>query len=201
LKLYLVRHGQTDLNKVRRYQGRIDVPLNETGKQQVQKLAMRLTSEPFDKIYVSPLARAQETAKMIQNGRSIDVESLPELVEMDFGKLEGKNYKEIIEEFPDWNPAVFDFTFAGGENLDNLVIRTQSFLDILKGQNESSNILVISHSGCLRVILCLLLDIDVNIWWQFKIDVASLTVIDNVNKGAVLTLLNDTSHLNGGKSI
>jgi len=53
----------------------------------------------------------------------------------------------------------------------------------------------------LRVILCLLLDIDVNIWWQFKIDVASLTVIDNVNKGAVLTLLNDTSHLNGGKSI
>jgi alpha-ribazole phosphatase len=198
LKLFLVRHGQTDLNKVRRYQGRIDVPLNETGIGQAQKLALRLSSEPFDKIYASPLVRAQETAKTIHNGRNIDIVSLPELVEMDFGKLEGKTYKEIIEIFPDWNPAVFDFIFAGGENLESLAIRMQSFVDMLKELDEDSNVLVVTHSGCLRIILCLLLDIDINKWWQFKIDVASLTVVDNVMQGAVLTLLNDTSHLNGG---
>jgi alpha-ribazole phosphatase len=199
LKLYLVRHGQTDLNKVRRYQGRIDVPLNETGIGQAQKLALRLSSEPFDKIYASPLVRAQETAKTIHNGRNIDIVSLPELVEMDFGKLEGKTYKEIIEIFPDWDPAVFDFTFAGGENLDSLAIRIKSFVAMLKELDEGSNILVVTHSGCLRIILCLLLDIDINKWWQFKIDVASLTIMDNVMQGAVLTLLNDTSHLNGGR--
>jgi alpha-ribazole phosphatase len=198
LKLFLVRHGQTDLNKVRRYQGRIDVPLNETGIGQAQKLALRLSSEPFDKIYASPLVRAQETAKTIHNGRNIDIVSLPELVEMDFGKLEGKTYKEIIEIFPDWNPAVFDFIFAGGENLESLAIRMQSFVDMLKELDDDSNVLVVTHSGCLRIILCLLLDIDINKWWQFKIDVASLTVVDNVMQGAVLTLLNDTSHLNGG---
>ena len=197
MKLYLARHGQTDLNKVRRYQGRIDVPLNETGQRQAQQLALRLSSEPFDRIYASPLVRAQETAKVIHNGRSIDIVTSSELVEMDFGKLEGKNYQEIIEVYPGWDPAVFDFTFAGGENLDNLVIRMRSFVDMLMKQDENSNILVVSHSGCLRVILCLLLDIDVNKWWQFKIDVASLTVIDNVTRGTVLTLLNDTSHLNG----
>ncbi len=199
MKLYLVRHGQTDLNKVRRYQGRIDVPLNETGIGQAQKLALRLSSEPFDKIYASPLVRAQETAKTIHNGRNIDIVSLPELVEMDFGKLEGKTYKEIIEIFPDWDPAVFDFTFAGGENLDSLAIRIKSFVAMLKELDEGSNILVVTHSGCLRIILCLLLDIDINKWWQFKIDVASLTIMDNVMQGAVLTLLNDTSHLNGGR--
>ncbi len=198
MKLFLVRHGQTDLNKVRRYQGRIDVPLNETGIGQAQKLALRLSSEPFDKIYASPLVRAQETAKTIHNGRNIDIVSLPELVEMDFGKLEGKTYKEIIEIFPDWNPAVFDFIFAGGENLESLAIRMQSFVGMLKTLDENSNVLVVTHSGCLRIILCLLLDIDINKWWQFKIDVASLTVVDNVMQGAVLTLLFDTSHLNGG---
>lgn len=198
MKLFLVRHGQTDLNKVRRYQGRIDVPLNETGTGQAQKLASRLSSEQFDQIYCSPLSRAQQTAGIIHNGSTVDITKLGELVEMDFGKLEGKTYKEIIEIFPDWNPAVFDFTFAGGENLDSLAIRMQSFVGMLKELDENSNVLVVTHSGCLRVILCLLLDIDINKWWQFKIDVASLTVVDNVGQGAVLSLLNDTSHLNGG---
>ncbi len=75
----------------------------------------------------------------------------------------------------------------------------QSFVDMLKKLDEGSNILVVTHSGCLRIILCLLLDIDINKWWQFKIDVASLTIVDYVTQGAVLTLLNDTSHLNGGE--
>ena len=198
MKLFLVRHGQTDLNKVRRYQGRIDVPLNETGIGQAQKLALRLSCERFDKIYASPLSRAQQTAGIIHNGFTVDITILDELVEMDFGSLEGKTYKEIFEIFPDWNPAVFDFTFAGGENLDDMAVRMRSFVDMLKKLDECSNILVVTHSGCLRIILCLLLDIDINKWWQFKIDVASLTVVDNVTQGAVLTLLNDTSHLNGG---
>ena len=198
MKLFLARHGQTDLNKVRRYQGRIDVPLNETGIAQAQKLSLRLSSERFDKIYASPLLRAQQTAGIIHNGSSVDITKLDELVEMDFGKLEGKTYKEIIEIFPDWNPSVFDFTFAGGENLESLAIRIRSFVNMLKELDDNSNILVVTHSGCLRVILCFLLDIDINKWWQFKIDVASLTVVDNVTQGAVLTLLNDTSHLNGG---
>ncbi len=199
MKLFLVRHGQTDLNKVRRYQGRIDVPLNETGTGQAQKLASRLACEQFDKIYSSPLSRAQQTAGIIHNGSSVDITKLDELVEMDFGKLEGKTYKEIIEIFPDWDPAVFDFTFAGGEKLDNMAIRIQSFVDVLKKLDENSNVLVVTHSGCLRIILCLLLGIDINKWWQFKIDVASLTVVENVGHGAVLSLLNDTSHLNGGE--
>ncbi len=199
MKLFLVRHGQTDLNKVRRYQGRIDVPLNETGIGQAKKLASRLSSEQFDKIYTSPLSRAQQTAGIIHNGSSVDITKLEDLVEMDFGRLEGKTYKEIIEIYPDWNPAVFDFTFAGGENLESLAIRIQFFVDMLKKLDETSNILVVTHSGCLRIILCLLLDIDINKWWHFKIDVASLTVVDNVGQGAVLTLLNDTSHLNGGE--
>jgi broad specificity phosphatase PhoE len=116
-----------------------------------------------------------------------------------FRKLEGKTYKEIIEIYRDWNPA-FRFYICRGRKPDKPGrYRMQSFVDMLKKQDESSNILVVTHSGCLRIILCLLLDIDISKWWQFKIDVASLTVVDNVGQGAVLSLLNDTSHLNGGE--
>lgn len=196
MKLYLVRHGQTDLNKVRRFQGHIDVPLNEAGIGQAQKLALRLSCEPLDKIYTSPLSRTQQTAEIIRSNHQIDIMTNEELAEMSFGSLEGKTYREINEIFPDWNASVFDFTFAGGENLDNLVVRMKSFLDELKKQDEKTNVLVVTHSGCLRVMLCLLMDIDVNKWWQFKIDVASLSIVSNVTQGAVLNLLNDTSHLN-----
>jgi len=196
LKLYLVRHGQTDLNKVRRFQGRIDVPLNETGREQAQKLSLRLSSEPLDKIFASPLSRAQQTAEIIRSNHQIDITASEDLVEMSFGSLEGKTFQEINGIYTDWDPAVFDFTFAGGENLGKLVIRMKSFLDMLKKQDENSQILVVSHSGGLRVMLCLLLGIDVNKWWQFKIDVASLSIVSDVNRGVVLNLLNDTSHLN-----
>jgi alpha-ribazole phosphatase len=197
LKLYLVRHGQTDLNKERRYQGRIDVPLNDTGIQQARCLSMRLSSEPISKIYVSPMIRAQETARIIDDGRKIDISTCADLVEMSFGQLEGKTYEEIIKIFPQWDSSVFDFTFAGGENLDSLVKRIKSFKNTLATLEDDTNVLVICHTGCLRVFLCLLLDIDVSRWWRFKIDLASLTVIEHFKQNPVLALLNDTSYLNG----
>ena len=198
MKLYLVRHGQTDLNKERRYQGRIDAVLNDTGLQQVQRLSSRLLSEPIDKVYASPLTRAQETAHIIADRRHMEITTCEYIMEMNFGQFEGKTYDEIIKIFPDWNPDIFDFTFAGGESLDSLVSRMKKFIDILMAEHGAdSNILVVSHTGCLRVFLCLLLDIDVAKWWRFKIDLASLTIVEYFPEGAVLALMNDTSYLNG----
>ena len=144
MKLYLVRHGQTDLNRVRRYQGRIDVPLNETGIGQARQLAVRLSSEPFDAIYASPLARAHETARLIHDGRSIAIITSPELVEMDFGRLEGKTYQEIIGIFPA-GPRRVRFSF--GQKLADLAVHA-FFHDILrKGRIKIWR----PSSGCLRV--------------------------------------------------
>jgi alpha-ribazole phosphatase len=198
LRLYLVRHGQTDLNKARCYQGHLDASLDETGIQQARNLSLRLSSEQIDKIYTSPLIRAQETAKIIRNGRNIELSSSADLVEMSFGQFEGKKYEEIIKIYPDWDPSVFDFTFADGESLDSLAARMKSFTDFLITGCIDSNVLVVSHSGCLRVLLCLLMGIDVNKWWQFKIDLASLTIVENFADSPVLALSNDTSHLNRG---
>ncbi|MDD4874111.1 MAG: alpha-ribazole phosphatase [Dehalococcoidales bacterium] len=195
MKLYLVRHGQTDLNKERRYQGRIDIALNNTGLEQVKKLSARLSSEPLNKVFTSPLERAHETASIIHNGRNIDLTSCADLVEMDFGQLEGKTYEEIIKIFPDWESSNVDFAFVGGECIDALVGRTGNFVNTLVGQPEDSNILIVSHSGCLRILLCLILGIDVAKWWQFKVDQAALTVIEYFPQSPVLVLFNDTSHL------
>jgi alpha-ribazole phosphatase len=195
----LVRHGQTDLNKERRYQGRIDVPLNDTGREQARRLSSRLLSEPLDRVYVSPLKRAEETAHIIAGRRGLNLLTYESLIEMNFGQFEGKTSEEMAGIFPDWEPDIFDFTFAGGESLDSLVNRVKSFMDTLIDQSDDASILVVFHSGCLRILLCLLLGIDVAKWWQFKTDLASLTIVENFADGPVLALMNDTSHLNSYK--
>ena len=69
MKLYMVRHGETDWNKARRIQGQVDIPLNEFGRRLAKKTALGLADVPFDLCYTSPMSRAKETAKLILQGR------------------------------------------------------------------------------------------------------------------------------------
>lgn len=101
LKIILIRHGITDWNLVRRYQGHTDVPLNEQGREQARELAMMLEKMPIAAIYSSDLVRAYETAKIIAEGRSIPIYKLRELRETHFGNWEGLTIEEIHEKFPE----------------------------------------------------------------------------------------------------
>jgi broad specificity phosphatase PhoE len=144
-----------------------------------------------------PAHKDGETARAIAGSRDADINYCDELMEMSFGRFEGRTHSEVVELFPGWKPEIFDFTLAGGESLENLVDRMRRFIDMLSAEQcRDSNILVVCHTGCLRVFLCLLLDIDVSMWWRFRVDLASLTVIDYFPQSPVLSLLNDTSHLN-----
>ena len=90
MKLILVRHGETDWNKERRYQGQTDLELNETGKRQVEMLRNRLADTPIDLVYVSDLKRAMVSAQVITRGRDIIMASRQALREINFGEFEGK---------------------------------------------------------------------------------------------------------------
>jgi len=196
VKLFLVRHGETDYNRSNRYQGHSNTALNRTGLRQAKRLQRRLLDEKIDKIYASSLMRAMDTARIIADGRGIEVAASENLVEIGFGRFEGMTYDEIIKEYPEWRPTNCDFTACGGESLDELARRAGLFSQEIHRDNPTgSNILVVSHAGCLRVLLCIILGIDVSEWWRFTVATASISIVENTHLEPVLSLLSDVSHL------
>ena len=105
-QLFLVRHGETDWNRQRRIQGRTDIPLNETGREQARMTGLRLAARSWSGLLASPLSRATETAAII--GRQVglgDPEPVPALVERDYGEAEGMDWLQIERRFPNGTPV------------------------------------------------------------------------------------------------
>ena len=148
-KLYIVRHGQTDWNLERRRQGRTDIELNETGRQQAMELREKIAGIDFLVCYASPLRRAAETAQIICEDRiPIIYDAL--LVERCFGKTEGLVQDNL--------PYETEFRF-GNKYDDNTEIweavlaRAEEFLEKIKtGGSKNQNILVVSHGIFLRAL-------------------------------------------------
>ena len=98
MKVYIFRHGETDWNREERIQGSTDIPLNELGKRQAEELADRLADFKIEILFCSPLARAQETAAVLQRRISAPIVALNDLREAHFGQAEGKTRSQLIKE-------------------------------------------------------------------------------------------------------
>ncbi|MDO9301084.1 MAG: alpha-ribazole phosphatase, partial [Anaerolineales bacterium] len=198
MKLLLVRHGQTDWNIARRFQGQSDIPLNEVGKKQAKALANRLSAEHFDSIYSSDLQRATETAKIICKS---EWHSDLRLREVNFGDWEGLTYGEIKEKHPDtlsaWENDIYKNAPPNGETLEGLSARVQSMLGELYAKHKDQTVLIVAHGGVLQTLICLALNLKPTMYWRFHLSTASLSEIAFYPKGAgaIVNLLNDTSHL------
>lgn len=207
MKLILTRHGETDWNLIRRYQGQSDVPLNQTGIRQAEQLAKRLATEKIDFIYSSDLSRAVDTANEIAKMQELAPAFQKDIRwrELSFGKWEGLNYEEIQAQRHDeaavWYADMVNLSPPGGESLLQLAERVQSVLEELKSKHKDQTVLVVSHSGVIQVLLCLLLDMDLKRYWQFRVLQASLTIVSFHEDNAALKLFNDTSHLLENKTL
>ena len=124
MKLLLVRHGQTDWNINRRFQGQSDVPLNEVGRQQATALANRLSREHIDVLFASDLQRAHETARIIAAQHACEIRLDARLREINFGAWEGLTYDEIKHNDPAVLAAreadIFTTAAPDGETLNQL---------------------------------------------------------------------------------
>jgi len=200
-RLLLVRHGSTEFNTGRRFMGYSDIDLNADGYTQAEKLRDYLASEKIDAVYSSDLKRTLVTAEIISSGRSLDIVACPELREVNYGTCEGLTFQEIGNHYPDVAEKCINFTvkleFPEGETFQEFIERTCQFLSVLDNHKPTETILVVSHNGPLKVLVCNLLGITMEHWWQIRIDIASLSVIDISPRGAMLSRLNDTSHLLG----
>ena len=201
MKLLLIRHGQTDWNILRRFQGQSDIPLNEVGQKQAMALADRLSTQHIDTLYFSDLQRTHETANIISSlsGCKPELHPDPHLREINFGDWEGLTYNEIKEKYPDTlaerENDIYKNAPPNGETLEQLCMRVQSMLDELYAKHKDQVVLIVSHGGMLQVLLCLALNLKPTMYWQFHLSTASLSEIAFYPYGAILNLLNDTSHL------
>lgn len=159
MKLTLIRHGTTDWNALRRFQGQTDVPLSDDGRRQALAIATALRSERFDRIYSSDLSRAFETARILAESHNIEVIADPRLREFDFGRWEGLTWEQIVAidgrlgGQPPTKPKLYDPD--GGESFAQVCARIRSFFDELAQQSYES-VAVVTHAGPLHATLSVL---------------------------------------------
>ena len=198
-KLLLVRHGNTKGNSAERFWGQTDVELSDAGTKQVERLRDRLADEKIDVIYTSSLRRASLTAKIIASRHQLDVIICPELLEINFGKVEGLTFKEISQLYPElvkaWPTRDLTFRYPEGESLGDINNRVIKFLDRLKKHTPEETILIVAHSGILRLLICHLLRLEPLHSRKLRTELASLSIVETYPQGAILNLLNDVSHL------
>ena len=139
--IVIVRHGQTDLNVLKIYGGRIDVPLNEEGIKEANIVKEKLQDIKFDVVYSSPLKRAYDTARIITD-KDIVVDD--RIIERDNGELEGKYKKDVPKDIDFSSPNENRF---GIENVNHVKARVKSFLTEIIEKHRNENVLVVTHAG------------------------------------------------------
>ena len=197
--IWLVRHGQTELNKARRYQGAGDSPLTPFGIRQAAALAQRLRRTPFKLAVTSPATRARLTAETILGDREAPMLDDPRWAETHHGRWEGLTYHEVRACFP--QEAVTRFADAlngrpsGGESLAEVAARVAEGWAALLQQNPGGRVLVTTHATPIQLVLCALSGMSPALHWRWRIDLGSLTAIDVYGGGAIIRMVNEVPRL------
>ncbi len=199
-RLYLVRHGATQLSAEDRFSGAIGVELSEEGRAQVRRLAARLRSEGLTAVYCSPLSRTIETAEIIAASCGLAIEAREGLREISHGQWEGLTRGEVEERYPDeyaaWEEDPFTFAPQGGESGVAVLARALPVIREVVTHHRAGRVLVVSHKATIRLVLSSLLGFDPR-GYRDRLDQApaSLNVLDFRDPvRARLMLFNDTSH-------
>lgn len=198
-----MRHGDI-AGEMNRYWGQTDLALSAAGVAQAERLRHRLGSEKIEVVYSSDLRRALDTAAIIAGGLGIPVLGCPELREIGFGQCEGLTFDEMLARFPAtnriWTAGDHMASFPGGESLAALAERVEPFAGELR-RHPGNAALVVAHGGSLGVLACWLTGLDLSDWGRFRVDRASLSIIELHGGGGKAMLINDVSHLGlGGRA-
>jgi len=199
-RLYLVRHGATQLTAEDRFSGAANIHLSEEGREQAKHLAGRLADDDISAIYSSPLDRTMETAVIIAKPHGLTPRSKDGLREISHGHWEGLSRKEVEEKFHDeymtWESDPFTFAPEGGESGISVLARALPVIRQIVVSHKDKNVLVVSHKATIRLILSSLLGFDER-GYRDRLDQAPacLNVLDFQDPvHARLMLFNDISH-------
>ena len=173
MKLYLIRHGETDYNRNRRIQGQCDIPLNDYGRKLAYQTAEGLRDVPFDAVFTSPLVRAKETARIVMGERKLPFYEDDRIAEISFGEYEGLCCSREHYNIPDKDFMNFFYDTehykvpAGGESFEQVIRRTGNFLDELIRQKEyeEKTVLISTHGCALKALLAGIRQTPISRFW------------------------------------
>ena len=171
MKLYIIRHGETDWNKERRLQGQSDTELNEYGVKLAEVTSEAIKDIKFDYIFSSPLKRAYRTAEILRRDRNIEIVTDDRLKEIGFGINEGVPASEITEDFHYFFDAPDKYVPAqGGETYEQLCVRSRDFIDSiivpLSIKEPDSTVLITAHGALNKSIMIYLNHLEIKNMWD-----------------------------------
>ena len=194
MRLLLVRHGATAWNTAGRLQGQSDPPLSACGQQQALALTRVLATDAVQAVYSSDLQRAQETAHHIATRRELSVHHNARWREMAFGRWEGLTWAEIQQRDPAtlaaWQADPWHTAPPEGETLAQVNDRVRAACACLVALHHAHTVVLVSHGGPLRLLLCATLGLSPQAHWRFMLDPGSLSELHLDEQGAVLMRLN-----------
>jgi len=173
-RLWLIRHGETDWSAAGRHTGRTDIPLNDTGRQQAERLgrALALLDVDFAAAYCSPLSRARETAKLA--GFS-DAEPLDDLVEWDYGEFEGRRTADIRREENDTHWLIWTARIREGESTDAVGQRADQARKALL--RHDGNVIVFAHGHYLRMFAARWMGLPARVGQHLALPTGTLSIL------------------------
>lgn len=201
MKIYLIRHGQTDWNIQGKIQGSHDIPLNAVGEEQARLVAHGMDCRPVKKIFSSTLKRAVETARKIGERQNVDIYLMPGLIEVEFGDWEGMTWAEIKEKYPaeyerwDLNPV--DVAPPGGETQMEVLKRVAETMKTIMGMTDQhEDIAIVTHGATMAYIVSYLMQGHPD-EAELIVNNASITTVNYspLTEDYMMLEVNDTSHL------
>jgi phosphoserine phosphatase len=200
--IILVRHGQTEWNRVERFRGQFDVPLNHNGLAQAFKTGQKIASKwKPAALYASPMGRAQDTARQIGQFCDLPVQSCQGLIDINYGAWQGLTPAEVSQTWPEmiklWYETPDAALIPGGETLAQVRMRAMNALREICLLHPGSSLVLVSHTVINRLILLGILGLGNDHFWRIRQEPCAINVFEVEKDQFTLVSTNDTCHLDG----
>jgi broad specificity phosphatase PhoE len=199
-RIYLVRHGETEFNRLGIFRGRFEVDLNDRGRRQAEEIAGALKGEGIEGLYAGPLRRARETAEIIGRVLGVPCAVDPGFDNLLLGEWQGVPKEVVKRDYPEmwrqWQTAPEHLVVPGGETVEDVKRRAYGrILEIVSDPASQSVIGVVTHRSVIKGLAAAFLNVPPPYFWKFYVDNASYSIFDHDQSGFSLVSWNNNSHL------
>lgn len=188
-RLFLVRHGQSDLNREGRFRGLADAPLNELGRKEAAGAAAVLSGSGVSVIYTSPVRRAFQTAEIIAGSIGATVEQEEGFTDVDYGEWQGLTVEEVEQRFgrsvlESWRRDPGAFTFPGGDSMRSVQSRLAPAIEHAVAGGDG-NIAVVSHLAVLKLCFLVIMKLPIDYFWRIDVYNGSVSMFSHGPDGVL----------------